>query len=315
MPRTVTRTLVAAAALAAIAACRSESPTSTSAERSLALASAFTSVPIGFGNTLNSFASGDEGEWSPRDHEGRGRGHDGGPGAGELMGGGLGPDFFGGIGFGRGFGHEGPFGRGGPGCTGTFDAATGRVTCTSIAHDGITVTRSIAYTDASGKAQSAFDTVTTNTVNERVSVSGTFTHRDGDSSVVTHASDRTVSGLAQGSTQRTVEGTSAGTEKITGSDSSGAFSVVRTAGDTTRGLVIPKRTSADSRPPYPTAGTVIRAMQITVTYAGKTPTTASRREVVTYDGSTTAKVTITKNGTTTSCTISLTDHRGRPSCQ
>jgi hypothetical protein len=37
-----------------------------------------------------------------------------------------------------------------------------------------------------------------------------------------------------------------------------------------------------------------------------------RREVVEYDGSTTAKVTITQDGTTRNCTLSLP--RGRPNC-
>src|SRR5207302_126281 len=41
------------------------------------------------------------------------------------------------------------------------------------------------------------------------------------------------------------------------------------------------------------------------TVSGKDPVTSSRKEVVTYDGSATAKVVITKNGTTKNCTLPL----------
>jgi hypothetical protein len=112
---------------------------------------------------------------------------------------------------------------------------------------------------------------------------------------------RTVTGLAEGSTRRTVDGASRASESITGTSSRGAFTATRLAADTTRGLVIPVRGTADA-PAYPTAGTVIRTMQASVTYTGDTPATASRREVVTYDGSATARVVITEDGTTRTCT-------------
>jgi len=126
---------------------------------------------------------------------------------------------------------------------------------------------------------------------------------------VNDASDRTVTGLAKGSTQRTVNGTSKGQESTTGESSRGKFTASRVVGDTTTGLVIPVSTDGKS---YPTAGTVIRAMQASVTYEGQAATTVSRREVVTYDGSATAKVVITENGTTRTCTRPLP--RGPLSC-
>ena len=46
-------------------------------------------------------------------------------------------------------------------------------------------------------------------------------------------------------------------------------------------------------------------MQASVTYEGQAATTVTRREVVTYDGSATAKVVITENGTTRNCTRPL----------
>ena len=53
-------------------------------------------------------------------------------------------------------------------------------------------------------------------------------------------------------------------------------------------------------------------MTATVTIGTAAAQTTTRREVVTYDGSATAKLTITQDGTTKSCTIALP--RGRPSC-
>ena len=84
----------------------------------------------------------------------------------------------------------------------------------------------------------------------------------------------------------------------------GAFTAKRTAGDTVIAVVIPAGTATNEHP-YPTAGTIIRAMSATVTITGQSPTTSTRREVVTYDGSATAKVVITQDGTTQNCTLPL----------
>jgi hypothetical protein len=67
------------------------------------------------------------------------------------------------------------------------------------------------------------------------------------------------------------------------------------------------------RPTYPTAGRVIRAMHSSVTIAGGSPTVHDRREVITYDGSATATITITQDGTTKTCTLPLP--HGIPVCQ
>ena len=263
---------------------------------------------------------------------------------GALMGGGLADPFVGGVAFGHGGPGRGPFG-GGLGCTGAFNSASGRVECAAEARNGLTVTRSAQYLNSAGAVQQAFDTLTTNSVNVKTSVTGTITfdsashgpgggdHRHhggwglgrgpgglllGDSAriltaatTINSSSDRTTTGLVSTSAQRTTNGSSAGTEKTTGTTTRGAFTAERTVGDTTKGLVIPKAAS-DSTHPYPTAGTVIRAIQATLTYAGQSPASLSRREVVTYDGSATAKVTITENGVTKNCTRPLP--RGPLSC-
>jgi hypothetical protein len=98
---------------------------------------------------------------------------------------------------------------------------------------------------------------------------------------------------------------SAGSENTKGTSSQGAFTAQRTAGDTITGVVIPVGADALAHPPYPSAGTIIRSMKVTVTVSGQSPATSTRREVITYDGSATAKVVITHDGTTQNCTLPL----------
>lgn len=318
MTRLAPRALAAALVLSA-AACAD----ATSSGSTLDLDPAFTTVPAGFNNTTSSFAGGESDAWTPSFHQGGGPGggqgglagpggHHGGRdgGMGGLMGGGLGGLFLG-DGLGRHHGRQ-PFGESVPFAGCAFDAAAGRNVCAAETRNGLTINRSARFLDAGGAVQQAFDSVTTNSVNARVSVTGTRTRRDGGTSTVEHASDRTVSGLAAGSTQRTVNGTSAGRESSTGSDSIGSFTAVRVAGDTVTSVVIPEATQASPRP-YPTSGTVVRSMQVTVTYSGQTPRVSTRREVITYNGSGTAQLVITRDGQTRTCTLPLP--HGRPTCQ
>lgn len=333
--------LIRSATLAALAlsvgACADFLSTSgtPNATTSQALTAAFSTVPVGFSSNTSSYAGDTDGVASlwlpgPRGHA---FGREG------LMGGGLGPDFAGGIAAGRGFAHLGPFGGrfgGGHSCDGDFDASSGWFVCDPFTRNGVTVNQQMQYKTTAGAVQQAFDTATTNSVQVQTRVAGTISFvRDsmramgwggrhgpphvgrfiGDSNTVlaanttlNHVSDRTVTGLASGSTKRTINGTSSGEESTTGTTSNGAFSAKRVAADTSKGVEIP---ITDGRPTYPTAGTVIRTMFASYTVGGAT-TTASRREVITYDGSSTAKITITINGETRSCTMALP--HGRPAC-
>lgn len=307
--------LLAAATLASTACL---APTDAGTVES-SLVSGFQSIPVAFSNVTSTFqaaAESDSAPWGPpgrpgREHDRRGPRRPGGPGgpggAPFMMGGGLGGPFLG-LGFGPGFGHRPPR-DGDPFADCDYSAASGRVECAAETRNGLAILRSALFQDAGGATQTAFDSATTNAINTRIAVSGTHTRRDGAVSVVNHSSDRTVSGLAPGSAQRSVNGTSSGTETTTGSDATGAFTAERTAGDTIQGVVIPL---VDGKPSYPTAGMVIRSMRVVVTYAGAAPTTSSRREVISYDGSDTATIVITHDGTTRNCTLPLP--RGRISC-
>ena len=342
-----------AAAALVLAGCGDSTGGNAIANRDLT--AAFTAAPVAAADLSTSFVGasaeqeGDSTGWMGRGEHGHGPGRDG------LMGGGLDEAFVGGIRFdGQRGGRHGPFAI--RNCEGSFDVATGRVICaTRTLRNGLTVARSIAFTDASGAPQADFDSATTNAVSIRSSVSGTvsFTRDDdgdgqmsgddrggsggsdgsggrgghghddarfgrlfGDTATIVSAtttvqseSGRSVTGLAPASAARTVAGTSTSQETTTGVSSRGTFTLLRVAGDTTTGLVIPVSTGG---PTYPTAGKVVRSMSATLGYEGQAPLQASRREVVTYDGSATATVVITENGTTRSCTRALP--RGPLSC-
>jgi hypothetical protein len=309
-----------------------DSTTQSSAAETALLDVAFRTSAPGYDSLSSSYsAEGFTGVFGPRHRGGPGGSGDA-LGKNELMGGGMRGEFSGDVGMGPGIG-RGPFGEHFSTSTCTaFSAATGVVTCTPIVRDSLTINRTFKFSTAAGVAQAARDTITTDRIETTRSVTGTTTftpsRRGGfgrgfgppgsDSlrpdittarTTVSSSSTRVTTGLASGSTKRTVNGASSGRETSEGTTSSGAFTSVRVMGDTTSGLVIPVVASGF---PYPTAGTVIRSMQATVTYAGGTPISSSRREVITYDGSTTAKISITKDGETKACTLALP--RGRPVC-
>ncbi len=338
------RSLVLGATALGAVACQDATGTSAADLSSSALNAALSSVPVGYGDLSTSYvgiptsSAGTAGLWIAG---GREASFD----RGELMGGGLNDAFAGSIGFAGPRGNHGPFGGafgGGLSCSGTFDAASGRVTCPSETRNGVTSLRSAKYTTAAGAVQQSFDTLTTNTVNVLSSVSGTMVYsRAADSAsagdrgsehwgrgrgpggrllgdtatvltastTVASTSTRTVTGLAAGSAQRTISGASAGTENTTGTSTRGSFTATRSVGDTTSGLVVPVATSTTS---YPTAGTVIRSIRASLTYAGAAAVSLVRREIITYNGTATAKIVITKDGVTQNCTRALP--RGALTC-
>ena len=270
-----------------------------SSEMSLSMASAATNVPAGF-SELNSTFIGDEGmSFQPVFNRSGDDGHEGGtfgrgPGFGlGLMGGGLFRAFLG-EGFGR--------------ASFLFDqckfaADTGLITCGPVTRNGITSTRTIHFQDAAGKSQQTFDN-TTNTVTTTASVTGTATRHEGSTSTVDESSNQVVTGLGPASTERTVNSTSKGTETTTGTSMLGAFTATRSAGDVVKDVVIPRATDTNMWP-FPTSGTITRDISVSVTVSGQSKKDFTRHEVITYDGSKTAKVTITQNGTTQNCTLPL----------
>lgn len=273
------------------------------------LADAFTALPVGFSSTENSFASAENEDWRPmrRRHPGRGGPFGGAFGAGP-MGGGIGPDFQDGEGF-RAGNARGPFGGAVPSADCPFEASVGRAVCAPITdRRGLTVARWVIWKDIGGTVQTS-PSATTFSRQTHAEVSGTVPAREGATRTVRHVSDRMITGLEPASTQRTVDGVSSGTETVSGTTAEGAFTAERLVQDSTRGVVIPVRTDGRS---YPIAGSVVRRMKATVTIAGVTSESADWREQLTYDGSATASLVITRNGERKTCTVPLP--MGRPVC-
>jgi hypothetical protein len=290
---------------------------------------AFSAVPSGLDIASSSYGGDAAAEWEgpmrgPMRGMGGigafgGRGIHGGPGIDGMMGGGLRGDFRGDSANGpRPHPHRGPFAvRIDSTCT----VSGNDVNCTNV-RNGLTTTSIFTITSKDGAAQTRIDSVTTNSVRTRTTVTGTTTRRvpaPGRDSAATPtitatvnaSSDRTVSGLAAGSTQRTVNGWSKSAESISGTNRDGErFTAIRNTTDTTKGLVVPTATTTSAA--YPTAGTVVRVMSVQTAINGGAATTNERREVLTYNGSNTATLVITENGTTKTCSITLP--RGRPSC-
>jgi hypothetical protein len=290
---------VAAAAVFAVACDKSTPVSAPSSALAVSMASTFSTTPAGFSALTSSYdASGDDGfafepEFDDHGHGPRGFGLLGrGPGFGlGFMGGGLGGLF---LGDGLGAFHDDH------NCV--FSATAG-YSCADTARNGVIGTRTQKYTTAAGVVEQHIDSLT-NTVATTTTLSGTVTRRDSSTSTVNEASSQTISGLAKGSTSRMIDGASKGTESSTGKSKEGNFTAMRVVADTLKGVVIPVPTTSHTAR-YPTAGTIIRAMNASVTITGQTPATSSRREVITYDGSATAKVVITHDSTTQNCTLPL----------
>jgi hypothetical protein len=151
--------------------------------------------------------------------------------------------------------------------------------------------------------QPAFDSLT-NEVNVQVAVNGTFrSRRDSAQTTIAHASTRTLSGLGPGSTERRINGTSAGRESTVGTDTAGTYTLLRVAGDTVDGVVIPVGADRNNAV-YPSAGVVIRSMAVTLT-RGDVVRSSARREAIRFNGTANVPLVITHNGRTKECTLSL----------
>lgn len=309
-PRPMRRLVILLAAAGILSACADGLTDSADSAAQTLLAEAFSATPAGFASTENTFAGMENEGWRPARRRIGGRGGPFGAAFGlGLMGGGLGPDFVSSGGIREGIG-RGPFGGALRNADCPFNEAAQRAECsTTRERSGLTVDRWVIWTDLDGTVQPRPDS-TTHRMQTHAEVQGTIVRRDSSTRTLRHVSDRLVTGLEQGSTERRVEGTSAGTEQVEGVSEAGAFVAERVLADTIRDLVIPVRDSGRS---YPIAGTIIRTMTATVTVTGQAPEASVWREQVTYDGSATATLVITRNGETKTCSLPLP--LGRPTCE
>ena len=190
--------------------------------------------------------------------------------------------------------------------------STGRSECPTMRDPrGLTVTRSVAFYDAQGNQQEAFDPATTDRINTRIEAE--WSMRSQMSEVASHRTgDYTVSGLTRADGRITHNGVGAGTEVHVMTGRWGTVRMERQLADTVRDVVIDRRPRA---PRWPLSGTEIHVMHGTRTDAGPSSEALviDHRVTITYDGTSVVRMTLTANGRTSVCLRDLA-RREPPRC-
>lgn len=167
------------------------------------------------------------------------------------------------------------------GCT--YSAATGRFTCPDVVKNGLTLSRSAAFTDANGAAMSHYNDTTTATANFQLSVTGVHPTLLG-ADTLSRQRNMTASGLLGHETSRTWNGTG------TRSDAGYAVDSLKTRtyhtqDATTFTNVVVKLPRSQN--PWPMSGTVTRQISGSgsVVKEGTTRTfTMSKVVTITFNG-------------------------------
>jgi len=162
--------------------------------------------------------------------------------------------------------------------------------CAPVSSNGLTVTQDYTLLTSGNTPQSAFDAATTNAVRQHVTIVGTVA-ANGDTIDVNMNQAFTVSGLLSS------------THVLDGSQvailTSHSFGLTETITTTIASLVLPERGSTT---PWPRSGSV--TMQIDDAETGGS-VTDSLVFVVTFNGTSTAIVSVTTGGVTQHCTVNL----------
>jgi hypothetical protein len=167
-----------------------------------------------------------------------------------------------------------------------YDAASKRFICVDRTRGPFTLSRSYAYLDGAGAAQSAYSATTTAAANFKWTLAGEITKRNWSGSM-TRNRDITLSGLLGTNAAVTVNGTGSGERQRTVflRDSAGPNGLTRTY-DMQATLAIANVVTPAIRLPdaWPISGTVTRNYSLTRTDATNGVTTTTRNSVVTFNG-------------------------------
>lgn len=177
----------------------------------------------------------------------------------------------------------------GSGCV--FNPADGRFDCPpTVNGNGLSVTRSLAFFDASGAPMNHFDS-TTASMNVQAALTGVIVTASG-ADTVNGTRDLTASGLLGHNTTRIWNGTGNGTHAAYWSDSAASRTADVSYGSTIADVVVALPRSAN---PYPLSGTITRVVIGTgvVTKGDSVRTVSiSRTVTVTFNGTEFASMTI-----------------------
>jgi hypothetical protein len=167
-----------------------------------------------------------------------------------------------------------------------YDATAKRFVCVDRVRGPFTATRSYAYLDSTGTAQTAYSATATASANFKWSLTGTIT-KERWSGSITRNRDITLSGLVGANNNVTVDGTGAAEKQRTTflRDSAGPNGLTREY-NLESSLVIAKVVTPAIRLPdaWPASGTITRNYKVTRTDATNGTTTTTRNSVVTFNG-------------------------------
>ena len=168
-----------------------------------------------------------------------------------------------------------------------YDVTSGRFTCPTVTREHMTISRSYAFADAAGAAQTAYDAAATESANFVTTMSGAVT-RDRWSATIERSRNFTVSGLTGAETAHTINGVGSSTEARSRHTDGGVRMYEMSAVATFANVVVP---FPRSRGAWPLSGTVTR--EVAATREGPAGTGArSRTTVVTFNGTRFATMTV-----------------------
>lgn len=179
-----------------------------------------------------------------------------------------------------------------------YDSATQSFVCPTTTMNGVTMSMYYQLFDASGALQSAFNPTTTAAIRTVSDLSGTVPTTGALTATIEGHNDKTLSGLLTAT--RTLNGSS--TTTVTMNDGSQPLRL--TIAETTTDLVLPQRGSAT---PYPLSGSI--SMDVTTSGGG-----FDVHVTITFNGTSTATMVVTSNGTTQTCTVNMASPQATPSC-
>lgn len=184
-----------------------------------------------------------------------------------------------------------------------YSSGVGRFLCpTVVTPDGLTLNRSYAVF-AGGVAQAAYSASATDSMNFQTHLEGSLT-RGLRSAWFNHTRTMTVSGMAGAETQRTWNGTGVRSDSSSVTENSVARRSKFQSVDAISNVVFRIPRSAN---PYPLSGTITHDIAVSSTVeraAGNYTRSAARHVVVTFNGTSTAAMTVGSK----SCTLDLATH-------
>ncbi len=165
----------------------------------------------------------------------------------------------------------------------TYNTSSGRFDCPAVTHNGLTLTRSVAFFDANGAPMPKFNDTTTASANFQVSVTGVRVLGNG-ADTISRQRNMTVTGLLGHETSRTWNGTGSRTDGGYRVDSA-KTRTYHVSGNATFANIVVDLPRIEH--PFPMSGTVTRNVTGTgtVVKGGVTKTfTVTKTVTVTFNG-------------------------------